>query len=117
MSRIPLNCLIVAGWLWLASFGGKGRRYIWKRRSYKFKGVVPHSGVAEAFGWKTLSIIEYIPNKHEFPSYRNFLILFYGRYRVWKMRAVEVRSFKTRSEALAYAKTKRRVKPSGRLGK
>ena len=104
MMRLPLNCLIVAAWLWLAGFKSKGRRYVWKRRSYRFKGAVPHAGIAEAFSWKTISVIEYIPNKHEFPSWRNFLILFVGRYRVWKLRPVSVRRFKTRREALSFAK-------------
>lgn len=104
--RVPLNCLIVAGWLWLASLGGKSRRYAWTRRSYKFKGAVPHAGVAEAFAWKTMSVIEYIPNKQEFPSWRNFMVLFFGRYRVWRMRVVAVRRFKTRGEALHFARGK-----------
>lgn len=104
--RLPLNCLIVAGWLWLASLGGKSRRYAFFRRSYKFKGAIPHAGIAEAFTWKTMSVIEYIPNKQEFPSARNFLILFFGQYRVWRMRVVAVRRFRTRNEALHYAREK-----------
>lgn len=106
MFRLPLNCLIVAGWLWLASFFSKGRRYVFFRRSYKFKGAIPHSGVSESFAWKTMSVIEYIPNKQEFPSWRNFLVLFFGRYRVWRMRVVAVRRFRTRDEALHYARSK-----------
>lgn len=104
MIRLPLNCLIVAGWLWFASLGGKGRRYVWKRRSYKFKGMIPHAGIAEAFAWKSMSVIEYIPNKQEFPSWRNFLVLFFGRYRVWRLRVVAVRRFRTRNEALQFAR-------------
>ena len=103
MMRVPLNCLIVAGWLWLASLGGKSRRYAWTRRSYKFKGAIPHAGVAEAYRWKTMSVIEYIPNKSEFPSMRNFMVLFVGRYRVWRLRVEEVRRFDSKEEALAFA--------------
>ena len=106
MMRVPLNCLIVAGWLWLSSLGGKGRRYVFFRRSYKFKGAIPHAGVAEAFALKTMSVIEYIPNKAEFPSWRNFMVLFVGQYRVWKMRPVAVRRFRTRQAALNFAKGK-----------
>lgn len=105
MTRLPLNCLIVAGWFWLASLGGKGRRYVWTRRSYSFHGVIPHGGVAEAVAWKTLSVIEYIPNKQDFPSFRNFLVLFQGRYRVWRLRVEEVGRFNTRQEALRFAMT------------
>jgi len=106
MMRLPLNGLIVAAWLWLAGFKSKGRRYVWKRRSYKFKGAVPHAGIAEAFAWKTISVIEYIPNKQEFPSWRNFLVLFIGRYRVWRLRVVSVRRFRTKAEALQFARGK-----------
>lgn len=104
--RYPLNCLIVAGWLWLTSFGGRGRRYIWNRRSYKFKGAILHGGVAEAFVWKTLSVIEYVPNHHDFGTWRNILVLFFGRYRVWRLRVIEVRRFQTKDEALNFAKGK-----------
>lgn len=104
MIRLPLNCLIVAGWLWVASWGRPGRRYLWGRASYAFGGKVPHGGVAEAFAWKTLSVVEYIPNKREFPSWRNFLLLFFGRYRVWRLRVVAVRRFRTEREAMCFAK-------------
>lgn len=102
--RVPLNCLIVAAWLWLASLGGRRRRYAFARRSYKFKGAIPHAGVAEGVAWKTVSVIEYVPNSSEFPSWRNFMLLFIGRYRVWQLRVIAVKRFRTKAEALQFAK-------------
>ena len=50
-----------------------------------------------------MSVMEYIPNKAEFPSMRNFMVLFVGRYRVWRLRVEEVRRFDSKEEALAFA--------------
>lgn len=98
-----LNCWIVALWLWLSSLRGTTRRYLWTRKSYSFKGRVLHSGVAQGIGWKSLSIVEYIPPKHDLWSRRNVLILFSGKYRVWRLRVEEVRRFDSKEEALAFA--------------
>ena len=101
--RALLNCWIVAMWLWLAAWGGKGRRYIWTRWSYSFRGLIPHFGVGEGVRWKSLAVIEFVPKKRDLGTWRNFLILFRGQYRVWRLHVVEVRRFDTREEALAYA--------------
>jgi len=104
VSRKLLNCWIVALWLWLPSLGGGARRYLFARTSYAFKGRVLHAGVGQGVGWRSLSIVELVPNKHEFPSLDNFLVLFRGRYRVWRLRIEEVRRFDTQAEALEFAK-------------
>jgi len=103
MSRRMLNCWIVALWLWVPTLFTPDRRYIWSRKSYSFKGRVPHAGVAQAIGWKSLAVIEYIPPKHDLWTRRNILILFAGKYRVWRLRVEEVRRFDSRAEALAFA--------------
>lgn len=90
-------------WLWLASFGRKSRRYAWIRWSYAFRGFIPHFGVAEGVRWKTLSVVEYIPPKADCGTWRNLVILFRGRYRVWRFRIEAVKRFDTRQEALAFA--------------
>lgn len=90
-------------WLWLASWGGKRRRYIFLRWSYAFRGFVPHFGAGEGVRWKSLAIIEFVPPKRDFGTVRNFLILFRGQYRVWHFRALEVRRFDSHEEAMAFA--------------
>lgn len=102
--RLPLNCLIVALWLWLAGLGGKRRRYGWFRPSYCFRGLVPHSGIAEGVAWRQMTVVEYIPVKAELGTLRNLLVLFHGRYRVWHFRVHSVRRFKDRAAALRYAR-------------
>ena len=101
--RALLNCWLVAMWLWLASLGHRRRRYIFTRLSYAFRGKVPHFGAAEAPRWKLLTVVEFIPIKAEFGTRRNWLVLFRGRYRVWRLRVDAVRRFDSRAEALAFA--------------
>jgi len=103
VSRKLLNCWIVALWLWLTSLFNGTHRYFWTRESYSFKGRVLHAGVAQGVAWKTLSIVELVPNKHDFPSFDNFLFLFRGRYRVWRFRVEEVKRFDTEAEALEFS--------------
>lgn len=97
--RPPLNCWLVALWLWFAS---RGRALIWMRRSQHFSGLIPHSGTAHHGGWRRMYLVEYIPLQAERRGWRSFGVLFRGRYRVWEFRAVRVRSFTTMSEAQAH---------------
>jgi len=102
-TRLPLNCLIVAFWLWLASLGGRRRRYLWFRRSYPFRGALPHSGIGEGIAWRTFTVVEYIPNKSQLGTRNNLVVLFRGRYRVWRFRVESVRRFDHRADALTFA--------------
>lgn len=95
--RIPLNCWLVAMWIWGAS---RMRSYAWTRRSLHFHGLVPHFGTAHHAGFRRGAIIEYIPPKRALWSVRNLLVLFDGSYRVWEFRAVRVRRFRSLKEAM-----------------
>lgn len=97
--RIPLNCLIVALWLW---FRSRGRAYLWVRRSLHFAGLVPHAGTAHVAKDGTLMVVEYVPPKNDLWTRKNMLVLFDGTYRVWEMRPVSVRRFKTMEEVTAW---------------
>lgn len=104
-----LNCWIVALHLWLTSLFSKARRYFFFRQSYSFEGVILHAGVAQGVNWKTLTVVELVPNKSEFGTLQNFLLLFRGRYRVWELRAVKARRFDSLDDALAFANFERKV--------
>lgn len=95
--KIPLNCWVVAMWIWLVSHM---RAYVWTRRSLSFRGLVPHFGTAHHGGFRRGVVIEYVPPKRELGSMRNMLVLFDGSYRVWEFRAVRVRRFRTLAEAM-----------------
>lgn len=92
------NCWLVAMWFW---FVGHCRQYAWVRRSHAFHGLIPHFGIAERAGWRTLRIIEYVPPKRALWTRRNCLVLFEGHYRVWHVRVAAVRRWATREQALA----------------
>lgn len=102
--RPLLNCWIVAIWLWAASHG---RALLWMRRSLHFRGLIPHSGVAQHGGWRRLLLTEYIPYKARLWTRDNLVLLFRGRYRVWEFRAVRCHSFKTMREVRAYLRGER----------
>lgn len=97
--RLPLNCLIVALWLW---FRSRGRAYLWVRRSLHFAGLVPHAGTAHVIGRRGLAVVEYVPPKNDLWTRKNMLVLFDGTYRVWEMRPVAVHRFKTMAEVTAW---------------
>lgn len=98
--RPMLNCLIVALWLWLRSWG---KAYIWTRRSLHFKGTVPHAGTAHRMrGKRGIAVVEYVPPKNDLWTRRNMLVVFDGTYRVWEMRPVSVKRFKTMREVTAW---------------
>lgn len=78
-------------------------RYLWFRQSTSFKGVILHAGIAQGINWKTLVVVERVPIKKELGTLRNFLVLFRGRYRVWRFRLNGVRHFDTIEEAMEYA--------------
>lgn len=99
--RPLLNCWIVAAWLWLLS---RGRALMWMRRSLHFKGWIPHSGTIHHAGWRRMRMVEYIPRHSRLWSRDNMLILFRGRYRVWELRVVRVRSFRTADALRAHLK-------------
>ncbi len=94
-----LNCFIVAMWIWGAS---RFRSYLWTRRSLHFAGLIPHFGTAEFGGWKRIFVREYVPHKSRVWTRDNLVILFRGRHRVWELRPVRVRHFKTDEEARAW---------------
>jgi hypothetical protein len=104
MNRKPLNCLIVALWIWLSAWC---KPYFWTRRSTSFHGLILHFGIAEKTQWKTLRVIEYIPYKSRLWTRDNMLLLFRGRYRVWEFRAKHVSSGRTLAEALRNNSTNR----------
>lgn len=97
MTRVMLNCWLVAMWLWLL---GHCRQYAWIRRSHAFRGLIPHFGFAEQCGWRYLRVIEYIPPKRVLWSRRNLLFAFDGCYRVWHFRLQAVRKHPTKAMAL-----------------
>lgn len=94
---VRLNCWIVAMWLWVL---GHCKHYAWIRRSYSFKGYLPHFGIAEHGGWKYLRVVEYIPPKKKWTR-KNFLVAFEGSYRVWHFRLVSVRRHASKELAMA----------------
>lgn len=101
--KLPLNCLIVAAWLWIAALFGRRRRYLWFRRSYAFRGAILHSGIGEASRWRVLTVIEYIPIKSQLGTRNNLLLLFRGRYRVWHLRVESVRRFESGAAAMLFS--------------
>lgn len=103
MSRKLLNCWIVAAYLWISALKGKGRRYIWFRPSTSFHGVILHAGVAQGVRGRSLVVVEFIPIKAEFGTWKNFLILFRGQFRVWKFSTKKVCRFDTIEDALKFA--------------
>lgn len=96
--RLPLNCWLVAMWVWGAS---RMRAYVWTRRSLHFGGRVLHFGTAHHGGFRRVVVIEYVPPKSRLWTLGNMLVLFDGSYRVWEFRAVRVRRFRTLAEARA----------------
>lgn len=97
--RVRLNCLIVALWLWGMS---RGRAYLWTRRSLHFKGLLPHAGTTHVLGRRALAVVEYVPPKNDLWTRRNIGVLFEGTYRVWELRPVSVRRFKTMDEVMRW---------------
>lgn len=100
--RYRLNCWIVAAFIFLFDFRSY-RKYLWARRSYSFKGAIPHAGNAFGAGWRKLVAIEAIPPKPKLWTPENFLVLFVPRYRVWVLRVVEVKHFATYQAAKTFA--------------
>lgn len=98
--RFPLNCWLVAMWIWLAS---RMRAYVWTRRSLHLRGLVPHFGTAHPGGFRRGVVIEYIPPRRALGTLRNLVVLFRGDYRVWEFRAVRVRRCTTLADAMAIA--------------
>jgi hypothetical protein len=99
--RVPLNCWIVAIWFWVVS---RFRGYCWSRRSLHFKGLVPHAGVGFIGGYREVFIVEYVPPKARIWTMDNLLVLFFGRYRVWRLRAVSSTRFRTMEDTRNYLK-------------
>lgn len=97
-----LNCLIVALWLWLASWG---RAYLWVRRSLHFKGLIPHAGTAHVMDDKVV-VIDYVPPEEALWTRRNMVVLFDGTYRVREMGVVAEHRFKTMGEVRAWMKNR-----------
>lgn len=98
----PLNCLIVAAWVWTRS---RCRAVLWTRRSTSFRGLIPHFGTAHRTGWREIVTLEYVPVKCELGSWRNLLVFFRGRYKVTRYRVEEIERFETLPEAEAWIKT------------
>ena len=94
MGRVS-NCFVAALWFWFAS---SCRAYLWTRRSLHFRGLIPHFGVAVPEGGRGLRVVEYIPQKGSLWSLRNIVVAFDGEFRVWELRAVRCRRFKTLAE-------------------
>lgn len=97
------NCWFEAIRLWLAALWSRARRYLWFRTSTSFKGLILHAGIAQGLNWKTLVIVEFVPMKREFGTLRNLLILFRGRYRIWRFRLQGVKHCDTLKEAMKIA--------------
>lgn len=97
MSRVMLNCWLVAMWLWLI---GHCRQYAWVRRSHSFGGLIPHFGIAESRGWKMLRVIEYVPPKRKLWSRDNWLIGFRGTYRVYHFRLIGIARHESKEQAM-----------------
>jgi len=92
------NCWIVAMWIWAISLC---KDYAFIRRSHSFMGVLPHFGTAATIRWKTLKVIEYVPKARSAPFRGdNWVVLFAGHYRVWHLRVMGVKRYKTLKEAL-----------------
>lgn len=96
--RLLTNCWLVAMWIWIA---GWCRGYAYVRRSYSFRGLLPHFGTAASVGWRYLRAIEYVPPKRQLWTDKNILFLFSGHYRVWHFRVMSVRRWATREQAMA----------------
>jgi len=93
------NCWFVAIYLWMKS---RCKFALFTRRSYSFKGVVPHSGVIQHIKGRVFVVIEYKPPLNELWTWRNLLILFSGKYKVTTCRAESVKHFESMSEMRAW---------------
>lgn len=87
--------------LWLA---GWARGYAFLRRSLHLRGMVMHFGYAEHAGMRELLVIEYVPERGRKIGINNFVLLFKGEYRVWRLRVKSVRRYATLSDVLKYEK-------------
>ena len=95
---MPLNCLVVALWLWLRS---RGRAFLWVRRSLHFKGLVPHAGTAHVMGDQVV-VVDYVPPKGVLWTRHNMVVFFDGTYRVRELTVSAEHSFKTMAEVQAW---------------
>lgn len=97
--RLPLNCLLVAAWLWGMS---RGRSWMSIRRSVSFRGLIPHFGVVREHG-PSITMIEYIPRrrKHSKDGDGQCFCLFDGLFRVREFRQTGVGTGDTLREAMA----------------
>lgn len=97
-ARKLTNCIIVAVVVWLRAW--RIKPYIFVRRSFSFRGVVPHSGAVIPIGFRRLAVIETCPPKSKLWSARNLLVVFEPSYRVWIVQPVSVQRYQTLSAAL-----------------
>lgn len=98
--RLPLNCLLVAAWLWGMS---RARSWLAVKRSVSLWGLVPHFSVVRDHG-RRLTVIEYIPRrrKHAFSDRMGqSFMLFDGLYRVREYRMVGMGTGDTLRDALS----------------
>lgn len=97
--RLPLNCLIVALWLWGITHA---KSWLTVRRSISFRGMIPHFGVVkEKDGY--LTFIEYIPRQRKSAlssSVGQSFVLFDGMYKVRKFKQIGVGAGDTLKEAM-----------------
>lgn len=82
--RLPLNCWLVAMWIWLRA---NGRPWAAVRRSRSLRGAVPHFGVIAPCE-DGLYLLEYIPRrpKLEKSGSGDSWPLFHGKYRLARYR-------------------------------
>lgn len=96
--RALLNCWFVAMWLWLEAHG---RTYIWMRRAHSFFGLIPHFGHVDRTGLRSFRSIEYRPPKGSLWSQDDMGLVFHGSYVVTHFKAVSVRRWATKEQAVA----------------
>lgn len=98
-ARKLTNCIIVAVVIWLRAW--RIKPYIFVRRSFSFRGVVPHSGAVIPIGFRRLAVIEACPPKADLWSARNMLVFFEPSYRVWIVTPISVERYPTLTAAMS----------------